>query len=157
MVILISGSVNSGKTSTSKLLARKLNAEWIDIDEVAHSITNFDLSKDIPKALDLTIGRINKLSRSGKNVVANYVLRQEDYERLLHGLVDKDQQYFTLAPKLKIAQSDRGRGMNDWKFKQIKRHYDTGIATPKFGRIIDTSDMTLEDTVHTIMSMLKEK
>lgn len=96
MIIFISGSVNSGKSTTSKLVADKLGAKWIDIDELADSIVNFDLTKDIPKAISLTIDTINKLTADGKTVAANYVLRQEDYEQLRYGLNDNEQYYFYL-------------------------------------------------------------
>lgn len=156
MVIFINGSVNSGKSTTSKLLAEKLGAEWFDVDELSRAIPGFDLEKDIPKAINLTIKKINELTDIKKSVVANYVLRQEDYEQLNCGLKDKDQHYYTLAPRLEVARSDRGRGLNEWEFERIKYHYDTGIANPKFGEIIDTSEMTTEEVVNTIATKLEQ-
>lgn len=155
MIIFINGSVNAGNTTTSRLIAEKINAEWIDVDEIAHAIPNFDLSKDIPRAIQLAIEKMNQLTKAGKIIVANYVLRQEDYEQLSEGLVDKDQYYFTLAPKLEIARSDRGRGLNDWEFERIKYHYDTAITNPEFGKIIDTSEMSIEEAANTIIQMVK--
>ena len=99
MIIFLSGSVNSGKSTTSQLVAEKLGAERVDVDEII-SIPNFDLSKDLPKAIQETIQHINKLTAGGKTVVANYVLRQKDYEKLKSGLKDTNQYYFTLAPNL---------------------------------------------------------
>jgi cytidylate kinase len=156
MLIFLSGSVNAGKSTTSKLLAQRLNAEWLDIDEIAHSIPGFDLEKDIPQALQLSIDKINKLADEGKTAVANYVLRQEDYDQLQAGLKVKEQYMFTLAPRLDIARSDRGRGLNDWEFERIKYHYDTGIANPSFGEVIDTSDMTIENVVDLILAKLEQ-
>lgn len=154
MIVFISGSVNAGKSTTSKLIAEKLNAEWIDVDEIAHAIPNFSLATDIPKALDKTIAHINRLTDQGKKVVANYVLRQEDYDQLIGGFTDTDQHFFTIAPKLEIARSDRGRGMSEWEYERIKMHYDTGVASPKFGEIIDTSVMTVEEAANTIIEQL---
>jgi uridine kinase len=154
MVVFISGSVNAGKSTTSKLLAEKLGAEWIDIDELAHAIPDFDLSKDIPKAIKIAIEKINQLTASGKNVVANYVLRQVDYKMLHEGIHDKQQYYFTLAPRLDIVRKDRGRGMNEWEYDRIKHHYDIGIANPKFGEILDTSELTIEEAVQRIINEL---
>lgn len=156
MVIFISGSVNSGKSTTSKAVAEELQAVWLDVDEIAHSIPDFDLSKDIPRALELTIQKVNRLTRTGKTVVANYVLRQRDYEMLRDGLDDKAQYYFTLAPRLDVVRRDRGRGMNDWEYKRIKHHYDTGIASPRFGEIIDTSDMGLDEVTKHMITKIKQ-
>jgi len=155
MIIFISGSVNAGKSTTSKLIADKLGAEWLDVDEVAHALPNFDLNKDIPRAINLAIEKMNKLTKNNKTVVANYVLRQEDYEQLRSGLKYSEQYYFTLAPRLEIARSDRGRGLNDWEFERIKHHYDTGIARPKFGEIIDTSEMTIEQAADEIIGRVQ--
>lgn len=154
MIIFISGSVNAGKSTTSKLIAEKIDAEWIDVDELAYSIENFNLAKDIPKAIALTIDTINILTAEGKNVVANYVLRRKDYEALRARLKDQNQYYFTLAPKLDIALSDRGRGMNDWEYERIKYHYDNDIANPDFGEIIDNSDLTINETAKIIIEKI---
>lgn len=157
MVIFISGSINAGKSTTSKLLAEKLGAEWIDVDEIAHAIPNFDLSKDIPQAIKLAIKVINQLTANGKNVVANYVLRQEDYEMLCEGLHDKRLCFFTLSPRLEVVRKDRGRGMNAWEYERIKYHYDTGIASPKFGTILDTSELTVEQAAQAIIKNLGKR
>jgi len=154
MIIFINGSVNAGKSTTSKLLAERLDARWVDVDELAHTIPNFNLRKDIPKVIELTIKHINQLTDEGKNVVGNYVLRQKDYEMLHSGLNDKTQYFFTLAPRLEVVCKDRGRGLNDWEYERIGYHYDTGITNPKFGEVLDTSELNIEEVVKLIMSFL---
>lgn len=154
MILFISGSVNSGKSTTSKLLAKRLNAEWLDVDELADTIPNFNLSKDIPKAIELTIKQINQLTSRGKDVVGNYVLGQSDYDMLHKGLNDNSQYVFTLAPRLEVVRKDRGRGLNAWEYERIKHHYDIGIANPKFGEVLDTSDLNIEEVVEVIISYL---
>ena len=81
-LIFISGSVNSGKSTTSKLIADKIGAEWLDFDEIAHANPGFDLSKDIPKVIKAGAEAVNAHTDKGKAVVANYVLREEDYVAL---------------------------------------------------------------------------
>lgn len=154
MLVFINGSVNAGKTTAAKLLAQKLGAEFLDIDEIAHSIPNFDLSKDIPQAIQMSIDKINELNRDGKSVIANYVLRQEDYKQLVKSLQVNKQYFITLAPRLEVARSDRGRGLNDWEYHRIKHHYDSGIANPSFGMIIDNSDITPQQTVEKIIAII---
>ncbi len=63
---------------------------------------------------------------------------------------------FTLEPSLAIAHSDRGRGLNDWESARIKYHYDTGITSPKFGVVIDTSDMTLEQVADKVLQIVAQ-
>lgn len=155
MVIFISGSVNAGKSTTAEVVAKKLHAMFIDFDEVGHEVPDFVLEKDIPKVISKGIAIINELTDSGKTVVANYVLRPEDYEQLKAGLHDNKQYYFTLAPRLDVAKSDRGRGINDWESQRIQHHYDTGIHKPGFGEVIDNSDLTLDETADKIIKLVQ--
>lgn len=61
----------------------------------------------------------------------------------------------TVAPRLEVARSNWGDGvLTDWKVQRIKRHYDTGITSPKFGRIIDSSDMSINETVDRILEII---
>jgi dephospho-CoA kinase len=46
MLVFITGSINSGKTTTSKLLADKLGAEYINFDDLKYLIPGLDLKSD---------------------------------------------------------------------------------------------------------------
>ena len=145
MLVFINGSINSGKTTVSKLLAEKLRAEFINFDDINDTIPGFDLNKDIPKTFELGIKKINLLNAKGKDVVANYVVRNEDWERLLNDVDTKKKYLITLAPRLEVAHSNRGaRKLTDWEVSRVKFHYDTGIANPKHGITIDNSDIPVE-------------
>lgn len=154
MLIFINGSINSGKTTTSRLVAKKIGADLIDFDEIRDTIPDFNLKKDVPKVLKLGIEAINQLTDLNKDVVANYVLRLKDYNVLIDGLKVREKHFFTLAPQLEVAQSNRGKLLNDWQVNRIKHHYDIGVANPNFGQIIDNSNMTLEETAVKIISIV---
>lgn len=157
MLIFISGSINSGKTTTSKALAKKLNAECINVDDINDQIPNFNLATDLDKSMDHAIEAINESLAAGKSVVANYVLRPKDYERLKREVHTDKQFVITLAPRLEVAQSNRGeRKLTDWEIHRIKHHYDIGIANPNFGHIIDNSELTIEETVAEILQIIGE-
>jgi len=153
MIIFISGSINAGKTTTGKLLAQKLRAEFLDFDDISHTIPNFDLSKDIPKVFEKGIIKLNQLSEEGKDVIVSYVIRHKDYELLKRSLKAKTF-FVTLAPPIKVAQTNRGRGLSEWERQRIDYHYRTNIANPTFGIIIDNSNLTLEETVDEIIQRL---
>lgn len=90
--------------------------------------------------------------------MANYVVRQRDYDRFKHEINIDKQYVITLAPRLEIAQSKRGgRELSEWEIQRIKYHYDTGVATPQFGYTIDNSDLTLEQTVESIQRLISEQ
>ena len=157
MVIFISGSINSGKTTTAKTLAKELGAEFIDIDDVNDRVPNFDLAKDIPKGIALAIKDINKLTDAGQSIVVSYPIRDEDHKQIIEGLHDKNPKFITLAPRLEVAQSKRGdRELTEWEVARIKHHYDTGIATPIFGEVVDNSELSVDETVAVIERLINQ-
>jgi adenylate kinase family enzyme len=157
MLIFISGSINSGKTSTSKLLAERLDAVYINVDDLNDSIPNFNLKIDLDKSMDLAIKTINKYLDSGKDVVANYVVREKDWKRFKNEINTTPQIIVTLAPRLDIAQSNRGsRTLTSWEIERIKYHYEIGIASPNFGHIIDNSDISIEQVIDKILDIVAD-
>jgi broad-specificity NMP kinase len=158
MLVFISGSINSGKTTTSKMLASKLNADFINVDDLNDTIPNFNLATDLDKSMDLAIEKINESLNNGRDVVANYVVRQQDFDRFEEEIHTDEQYVITLSPRLEISQSKRGeRKLTDWEVQRIKHHYDSGIASPKFGHIVDNSDSTVEETVDKILEIIGNK
>jgi hypothetical protein len=104
--------------------------------------------------MDLAIQAINAAADS-KIVVANYVVRREDYKRFEHEIHIHPQVFITLSPSLKVAQSKRGnRILTEWEVKRIKAHYDGGIASPDYGYIIDNSNLAVEETVNRIIEIV---
>jgi cytidylate kinase len=157
MLVFISGSINSGKTTTSKALAKTLGAEFVNVDDLNDTIPNFNLATGLDKSMDLAIKTINDYSKQGKDVVANYVVRQKDFDRFENEIETQPQIVITLAPRLEVAQSKRGgRELSEWEVSRIKHHYDTGIASPKFGYVIDNSILTIDETVDSILNIIKE-
>lgn len=155
MLVFISGSINSGKTTTSKALAQKLGAELVNVDDLNDTIPNFNLATDLDKSMDLAIKTINKHTSNGKDVVANYVVRQKDFDRFEVEIETLPQIVVTLAPRLEVAQGKRGeRVLSEWEVSRVKHHYDTGIASPKFGHIVDNSDLTVDETVERILEII---
>jgi cytidylate kinase len=71
MLVFVSGSINSGKSSTSIALARKLGAVYMNVDDLNDTILNFNLATDWNKSMGSAIQTINEYSKQGKDVVAN--------------------------------------------------------------------------------------
>lgn len=155
MLIFLSGSINSGKTTTSKALAHRLGAAFINVDDLNDTIPDFNLATDLDKSMDLAIQTINSYITTGKDVVANYVVREKDWNRFAAEIATPDQYIITLAPRLEVAQSQRGeRVLSEWEKSRIQYHYDTGIASPSFGHIIDNSDLSVDQTVDAILEIV---
>jgi cytidylate kinase len=156
MLIFISGSINSGKTTTSKLLAERLGWTYINVDDLTDKVEGFDIYTHLDLAMDLAIEAVNKATDAGKDVVANFVIRKEDYARFEHEIHARPKVFITLSPGLEIALSQRGdRVLTDWEIKRIKAHYDDGIAEPEYGHLVDNSKLTPEETVEQIIRLVE--
>lgn len=154
MLIFISGSINSGKTTTARALAKRLDAAFVNVDDLNDTIPDFNLATDLDKSMDLAIATINDHARTGKDIVANYVIRERDWKRFSNEVMTSPQYIITLAPRIEVTQSQRGdRVLTGWEKDRIKYHYDTGIASPSFGSIIDNSDLTIDETVEKILTI----
>lgn len=158
MIIFINGSINSGKTTVSKILADKLsNVALIEIDSLREMIDWMPLDKAIPINLENTISLIKNFSNKNLNTIIPYPLSQKNYDYILNELKDINTKIytFTLAPKLETALINRGtRELDDSERKRIKYHYDIGIHNPSFGEIIDNSEQTPEETANLILSKI---
>jgi cytidylate kinase len=156
MLIFISGSINAGKTTTSKILAQRLGWTYINVDDLTDKVEGFDIYTHLDLAMDLAIKAINTATDAGNDVVANFVIRKEDFARFEHEIHAQPQIFITLSPGLEVAQSQRGdRVLTDWEIKRIKAHYDDGIAAPDYGYIIDNSSLTSEETVDKIIQLVE--
>ncbi len=155
MLIFISGSINAGKTTTSKLLAQELGWENINVDDLTDKIRGFDIYLHLDLAMDLAIKAINSATAEGQNVVANFVVREKDWKRFEHEINTHPQIFITLSPGLAVAQSQRGdRLLTDWEVKRINSHYDEGIASPEYGYLVNNSGLTPAETVQEIMKIV---
>ncbi len=147
--------MNSGKTTVGKLLASRLGYKFLDFDDISEKMINFNLNKDLPEVINIGIKRINDLVNDGKNIVAVFVVRRNDYKKLITEVNDEIK-FVTLAPRLKIAMTNRGtRELSEWHKGRVKYHYKTGIASPDFGIIIDNSSTKPEETVDKICYALE--
>ena len=90
-------------------------------------------------------------------MVIPYPLSEKNYEYIKNNLKVKSNIYFfTFNLDLVEVLKDRGsRKLDDWERKRIKHHYEIGINKPSFGKIIDTTNKTPEETLELIVNWLK--
>jgi len=154
MIIFLNGSINSGKSTIAKLLAKKLgNSAIVEIDSLRDFIDWMPLDESIPINLENAVAVAKVFVKNNLNVIIPYPLDKENYNYLaseLDGL-----HVFTLNPRLEVAFKDRGlRKLTQWEKERIKYHYSIGINNPDFGIIIDNSDETEEQTANKILSKI---
>lgn len=71
-LIFINGSMNSGKTTSSKLLAEALECEFIDFDDLREEYSELDLVDAFPKVFDeaaVNISAIKLVSSTETNLL----------------------------------------------------------------------------------------
>lgn len=159
MIIFLNGSVNAGKTTIAKILAKKLsNTAVVEIDSLREMIDWIPIDEAVPINLENAIFVIKNFTKRNLNVIVPYPLSQNNYDYVINELKDIDSKiyFFTLAPKLETILTNRGeRELNDWERERIKHHYNIGINSPSFGIVIDNTEQKPEETVEEILENIR--
>ncbi len=154
MVIFINGSINSGKSTISKILANKIhNTVLLEIDDLQKLIYWMPLEKSIPINLKNACALIKNFVDNKLNVIIPYPLSEKNYffiKKSLKNLKTKIY-FFTLDPTLEVAIKNRGRRLDKWEINRIKYHYKIGINKPNFGEIINNSNESPVETARKIL------
>lgn len=160
MIIFLNGSINAGKSTIAKILAKKIeNAALLEIDVFHEMIEWMPIDKAVPINLENALSVIRNFVKREISVIVPYPLSQKNYDFMISGLKDleTDIDIFTLAPKLEKVLENRGsRELTEQEKERIKHHYDIGIPNPTFGEIIDNSEQTPQETANYILSKIHE-
>ncbi|MDE1975538.1 MAG: hypothetical protein KGI49_03465, partial [Patescibacteria group bacterium] len=160
MIIFLNGSINAGKSTVAKLLAKRLpDCALVEIDALREMIEWMPIDRAVPINLENAVAVIRNFVGRKMDVIVPYPLSQKNHDYLTDELkdLDTDIRVFTLAPRLEKALTDRGgRELSDWEKERVKHHYDIGIHSPSFGEIIDNSDQTPEETAVYILKKIDE-
>ena len=63
MIIFINGSINSGKSTVGQLLAERFNYEFIEFDDIRHTIPEPNIDKALPLVFEKGIKILNELDK----------------------------------------------------------------------------------------------
>lgn len=159
MIIFINGSINSGKSTVSSILAKKMQrAAIMEIDSFHAMIEWMPIEQAIPLNLENAVSVIKNFLKYGIDVIVPYPLSEKNYQYFLTNLAEfkSDIRVFTLNPKLEVVLTNRGtRSLTEWEVARIKHHYNIGIHSPSFGEIIDNTNESAENTASRIMQLLR--
>ncbi len=159
MIIFINGSINSGKSTISKILAEKIEKPAVvEIDNLSDFIEWLPIEEKIPINLENAVLVIRNFSKRGFNVIVPYPLSQKNYDYMMSELGNENEKMFvfTLNPDMKIALENRGeRELDDWEKQRIRYHYSIGINNPSFGTIIDNTNQKPEETAEIILNSIE--
>ena len=161
MIIFINGTISSGKSTVAKLIKKKIpNTVILEIDVLRNLIDWIPLEKAVPINLENAASLIKNFIDKKLNVVVPYPLSQKNYDYLIKELngVGTEIYTFTLNPNPKeLIKSKRGRNLDNWEIDRIKYHTQIGLTKPSFGKIIDNTNQTPEETAEIILKFIKKK
>lgn len=173
IVVLVTGLQAAGKTTVGRLLAEALEgpAVWFDGDVLHRMVVRgrVDMTPDPrPEALRQLSLRYESAARlaqfyahHGFHFVYSDIVMGDDAARWLGSISDADVHLVVLCPSVAvIAERERGRGKfsyRDWFVAggsledAIASMARTIEGTPRSGLWLDTSTLTPEETVTTIL------
>lgn len=160
MVIFLSGSINSGKTTIADLLKRHFPlTAHIEVDTLHEMIEWMPLENAIGLNLSNALALTLNFIAENINVIITYPLSKAEYEYFNQNLpIETERFFFTLNPELDYALTNRGtRELTGWEIQRIKYHYQTGINNPGFGITIDNSMHTPEETLGEILYYIEQR
>ena len=160
MIIFLSGSINSGKTTIAGLLRKQFpHSAHIEVDTIHDMYDWMPLEDAIPLNLKNALSLTQNFIEEEINVIITYPLSRDEYEYFNKNLPLEIQRFFfTLNPRLDHALTNRGsRELTEWEIERIKYHYNTGVNNPGFGITIDNTMQTPEETLSDILYHIEQR
>ncbi len=165
-VVNINGPINSGKSTVSKLLVKKLdNALFIEVDDLLSDEEQELLGLHMEEGWKERTDRLYKLVNEYKKtkqygvIVFAYPISENLYDEW-KTFEDETTLFvnITLAPSLEVCLTNRGqRELAGWEISRIKQMYDEGYHNREFADlIIDNSNQTSQETVDEILDFLSD-
>ena len=159
MIIIINGSINSGKTTVAKILWKKiLNTAFIDVDKLREFVDWMPGERAFPLSIENAVLVMMNFVKNNLNVIFTYPLSEKNYVYIMNELKDIHIKIytFTLNPSLNNVLTNRGtRKLTEEEINRIKHHYKVGINKPSFGKIINNTNQTPEETANEIITFIK--
>ena len=159
-VINIGGPINSGKTTTSKILAASLpNSIFIEVDDLTPDEEKGDGHGWMENLRRFYIA-LDKHVQENKYdyVMFAYPMYPETHDRITEIIKDKAELVIvTLNPSMDKCLTNRGtRELNEWEMGRIKEMYNEGVSSfHKSDLIIDNTNQTPGETAEVIMDYIK--
>lgn len=163
-LISISGSVHSGKTTISRMLAAEMpNAMFVDGDLISSWVgtkyprgaTIDDILPDVHKTI---IEFVRPVLRSGLDVIVDYPFTDAVRKQIITALggIDFETKWFLLKPAMeKVLQGSATRPeLNEWEIDRIKYHYASPLMETSMAEVIDSTNLNPGETLEKIKEIL---
>lgn len=155
MIIFINGTINSGKSTVARLVAKEINnCAILESDTLRHFLPWMTVDEAIPLTIKNTISVLKNLTEEGINTIVPYPIRKEDYEQLIAELESIDtMHFFTLQRDIEISMTNTNeRVLTEWERDRINYHFESGLVNPDFGIVVHSTNQTPEETTQQILN-----
>jgi hypothetical protein len=150
MIILINGSINSGKSTVASHLRAQLDhAAHVEVDDLHNFIGHVSLAEAIPINLENAVCVTRNFVRHDFHVIITSPLGIDDHAYLIDQLTPCHVPIytFTLSPDLSVAVTNRGtRELSAYEVRRIHEQYADGRHHPPFGETIDNTALSPAET-----------
>lgn len=135
--IWLSGSINSGKSTVSKILGKELKMAVIELDTLSTFVEDFlGFEEYLKLNYEIFSEIVEAYNKRNIGVIIVYPLGEGKYLEIKDKLSNFE--FFSIDPSLEVALKDRGeRRLTNWERDRIKYHYSKNIHNPTFGIRID--------------------
>lgn len=162
MIIFVNGTINAGKSTVAKMLAERLGkTALVEIDKLREFVEWMPIKEAVPISLENAVSVVGNFAKRGIDCVVPYPLSEENYLYLVDKLRDygKDLVVVTLVPGKEVVLQNRGgRELNSWEKERVEYHYGKmGIVKFGYGKVVDNSDQTPEETVDEVFEYVERK
>lgn len=156
MIIFLSGSINSGKSTIAKILIKRIpDCVNLEVDKICEFVDHIEKAEIEDIIFENVISLIKDYTKHKLNVIVSYPLSNSRFDYLESQLKESDPSIYlvTLNPRLEIAMAERGdRKAKTIDSERVKFHYQIGINKLDKGVNIDNSNQTPEETIDEILS-----
>ncbi len=158
MIVVISGSINAGKSTVARRLTRLVPGSlYIDGDDLAPS--GLPSGERWSAAIDLIGLATLSLARAKVHLFVAYPVDNKHWESITAPLQAGGYEVtcVALAPRLDVALTNRGeRALEERERARISAMYDEGFHNPSFASlIVDNSDESADVTAQRIYEHLQ--
>lgn len=157
MIVLLNGSINSGKTTVGKHISSMgIEVAHIEVDSIRDFIRWMPLKESIPLNLENAVSVALNLNKRKIDSVITIPLSEVDYEYFSSCFTEAGVEWTAIAlnPGLEVLKMNRGnRELTKWELSRIDELDKEGSVNPSFGQVIDNSNMPIEDTAMKVLEL----
>jgi predicted kinase len=157
VLVILNGPINSGKSTLAKLLTNKIsNMVNVEVDAI-RELVPIQGSIGWEISFKAAVALVKCFLKEELDIVFTYHISKKDYEYIINEVRDMNVKVyaFTLKPtKESILSKSRKRLLSNYLVNKLQATYDSKKYDGSYGKIIDSTNQTPEQTLTEILKMI---